>query len=176
MKRVFGSELGIIACARVTAATDWVTEVTVLSGLRMRPREADRSGVEKAPRHNLCTLTIPPKPTMLRDGSQTSQTLDGGTVAWRAAIGGYQIVCTMVVRAGKPSVVSVVENGQYVERQELDVGVSASEVDRAALLLRQRYEPRIAGIAKRAWRFGRNACLTTSWAPQTPSPEDPDAA
>ena len=121
-------------------------------------------------------MTIAPEPTMLTDGSQTSHTLDGGTVAWHAAIGGYQIVCTVVARVAMPSVVSVVENGRHVERQELGVGASASEVDQAALLLRQRYEPRIAGIAKRAWRFGQNACLTTSCPPRTPSPEDPDAA
>jgi hypothetical protein len=77
-----------------------------------------------------------------------------------------------VRQAGEPSVVSVVENGQYVEREELVAGASASEVDEAALLLRQRHEPHIAGIAKRAWRFGRSACLTTSWAPRTPAPED----
>ena len=166
----------MIARSRDTEATDPVTEVTVLCGLRIRPREADRQRVASALRHNLCTLTSAPKPTMLRAGPQTGQTPDGGTVAWHAAIGGYQIACTIVVQAGEPSVVSVVENGQHVERHELGVDASASEVDQAALRLRQRYEPKIAGIAERAWRFGQSACLTTSWAPRTPSPEDPDAA
>ena len=113
---------------------------------------------------------------MLKDRPQTSHILDGGTVAWHAEIGDYRIICTVVRQAGEPSVVSVVENGQYVEREELVAGASASEVDEAALLLRQRHEPRIAGIAKRAWRFGRSACLTTSWAPRTPATEDPAAA
>ena len=87
---------------------------------------------------------------MFKAGSQTGQTPDGGTVAWHAAIGGYQIACTIVVQAGEPSVVSVVENGEHVERHELGVDASASEVDQATLRLRQRYEPRVAGIAKRA--------------------------
>ncbi len=115
---------------------------------------------------------------MLTDAPQTTQTLDdeGVIVAWHAAIGDYRIICTIVMRAGEPSVVSVVENGQHLEREELVVGASEGEVEEAALLLRQRYEPRIEGVAKRTWRFGRNACLTTSWAPRTPTPEDPPAA
>ena len=113
---------------------------------------------------------------MLKDRPQTRRTFAGGAVKWHAAIGGYRIVCRVVIREDEPTVVSVVENGQSVEQQELEAGASSRHVEEAALLLRRRYEPRIAAIAKRTWRFGRSACLTTSWAPRTPSPEDPAAA
>ena len=113
---------------------------------------------------------------MLIDAPQTSQALEEGTVAWHAAIGDYRIICTIVRRAGEPSVVSVVENGQHLDRQLLADDASAEEAEEAALLLQKQYEPRIAGIAKRTWRFGRNACLTTSWTPRTPTPDDPAAA
>ena len=113
---------------------------------------------------------------MPRNRPQTSRPIEEGALAWHAEIGDYRIICTVAIGTDEPSVVSVVENGHHVERQELVAGAPASEVEEAALLLRQRYEPRIAGVAKRAWRFGRNACLTTSWAPRTPAPEDPAAA
>ena len=98
-------------------------------------------------------------------------------MAWLAAIGcDYRIICAIVTRTGKAPLVSVVENGQSLEQQELVAGASTGEVEAPALRLRQQYEPRIAGVAKRTWRFGRGACLTTSWSPRVPSPEDPPAA
>lgn len=58
---------------------------------------------------------------MLKSRSQTSQTSTRGAVAWHAAIGGYWITCTIVILeidsavVSVVSVVSVVENDQYVE-------------------------------------------------------------
>lgn len=55
---------------------------------------------------------------MLKSRSQTSQTSTRGAVAWHAAIGGYWITCTIVILeidSAVVSVVSVVENDQYVE-------------------------------------------------------------
>ena len=52
---------------------------------------------------------------MLKSRSQTSQTSTGGAVAWHAAIGGYWIICTIVILETDSAVVSVVENDQYVE-------------------------------------------------------------
>ena len=109
---------------------------------------------------------------MREDEMQSTQTLDAGTVAWYAAVGGYRIVCTIATSSGGASTVSVVENGERLEHQELATG----EADQEALRLRHEYEPRITGVAKRVWRFGRDACLTTSWLPRVKPPEDPPAA
>lgn len=68
------------------------------------------------------------------------------------------------------------ENGLSLEEQELIDTASSDEVEAAVVSLRQQYEPRISEVARRAWRFGRNACLTTSWCPREPSPDDPAAA
>lgn len=109
---------------------------------------------------------------MPKDEAQTAQSHEGATVAWHAAIGDYRIICTIVPRSGEASTVSVVENGERLEHQELATG----EAEQAALRLRHEYEPRITGVAKRVWRFGRDACLTTSWYPVVKPPEDPAAA
>lgn len=109
---------------------------------------------------------------MSEDEAQSTQTHDGATVAWHAAIGDYRIICTIVPRSDEASTVSVVENGERLEDQELATG----EAEQAALRLRHEYEPRITGVAKRVWRFGRDACLTTSWYPVVKPPEDPAAA
>ena len=110
------------------------------------------------------------------NGAHTDQPLDGDAVAWHAAIGDYRIICTVVTRPGRAPILSVVENGLRLEEQELIDAASSDEVEAAVVSLRQQYEPRISEVARRAWRFGRNACLTTSWCPRVPSPDDPAAA
>ena len=110
------------------------------------------------------------------NGAYTDQQLDGDAVAWRAAIGDYRIFCTVVTRPGRAPVLSVVENGQSLEEEELIDAATSDEVEAAVVSLRRQYEPRISEVARRAWRFGRNACLTTSWCPRVPSPDDPAAA
>ena len=52
---------------------------------------------------------------MLKSRSQCSLTSTGGTVAWHATIGGYGIICTIVILEIASAAVSVVEIGQHVE-------------------------------------------------------------
>ena len=102
------------------------------------------------------------------DGEQTDHPLGGGTVAWHAAIGNYRITCSLVERSAEVLVLSVAEKGETLQVQELAARASATDVHDAALRLREQYIPRILNAAKRQWRLGGIACLTTSWssAPQ----------
>jgi len=52
---------------------------------------------------------------MLKSRSQCSLTSTGGIVAWHAMIGGYGIICTIVILEIASAAVSVVEIGQHVE-------------------------------------------------------------
>lgn len=113
---------------------------------------------------------------MRGNGTQADRPLDGGAVAWHAAIGDYRIMCTVKSRPGSAPILSVVENGRHLAQQELVEGASGDDVEAAVVSLRQQYEPRISHVARRAWRHGRNACLTTSWYPREPSPDDSSAA
>ena len=95
-------------------------------------------------------------------------------------VGEGMVAYSVVERTPESSTVSVIANGRTLDSQKLAGAVSSAGVREAAHGLRQRYLPQVSDVAKRIWRVGGTACLTTSWSSSgspssDSSPETSDA-
>ncbi len=92
-------------------------------------------------------------------------------VVWHATVGTYRLECVSSAPSPSATVVSVVENDVPIEQHDLPHSASSDEVRDLADRLRTQHLSRAIESARRRWRGGSDACLTTGPVPPDPAPD-----
>ena len=92
-------------------------------------------------------------------------------VVWHATVDAYRLECVSSVPSPSATVVSVVENDVTIEQHDLPHSASSDEVRELADRLWTQHLSRAIESARRRWRGGSDACLTTGRVPPDPAPD-----
>ena len=126
---------------------------------------SDLSGTGRAPcvhTHDLDMGAIEPNGSPFRGTRQ---------VVWHATVGTYRLECVSSAPSPSATVVSVVENDVPIEQHDLPHSASSDEVGDLADRLWAQHLSRAIESARRRWRGGSDACLTTGRVPPDPAPD-----